>query len=257
MFCLFLLVMKITLIGCGWLGLPLAKRLIANGHSVYGSTTHPEKLSELEEVGIHSFLYSEKSNVLLKAEVKEVDLLIIDFPPSKSTNYPLQIQLLLEQFPSATKVIFTSSIGVYQDVDQLTDENSPVITDHPVYLAEEVIRNTRKDFAILRLGGLIGMERHPVKYMSGKTVKDANAYTNLVHQDDVLASIEWIIQKDTWNKTYNICSEKHPTKVSYYSDSAKKMNLPLPLFELSDKKGKFINGNRIVEELDFQYTSPI
>ena len=47
---------KISILGCGWLGLPLAKALIGNGFSVKGSTTSYEKISGLEQGGITTFL---------------------------------------------------------------------------------------------------------------------------------------------------------------------------------------------------------
>ena len=42
---------KISILGCGWLGLPLAKALIENGFSVKGSTTSTDKLTALENAG--------------------------------------------------------------------------------------------------------------------------------------------------------------------------------------------------------------
>lgn len=50
--------MKISILGCGWLGLPLAKQLIKKGFSVKGSTTSEEKISILKTEGIISFLIS-------------------------------------------------------------------------------------------------------------------------------------------------------------------------------------------------------
>ena len=32
----------VAILGCGWLGLPLAKHLLAQGHRVLGTTTSPE-----------------------------------------------------------------------------------------------------------------------------------------------------------------------------------------------------------------------
>lgn len=46
---------KISILGCGWLGLPLAKALIENGFSVKGSTTSTDKLTALENDGITPF----------------------------------------------------------------------------------------------------------------------------------------------------------------------------------------------------------
>ncbi|MDC1274067.1 SDR family NAD(P)-dependent oxidoreductase, partial [Flavobacteriaceae bacterium] len=40
---------KIGIIGCGWLGLPLAKSLISNNYKVKGSTTRKNKLTVLNK----------------------------------------------------------------------------------------------------------------------------------------------------------------------------------------------------------------
>jgi nucleoside-diphosphate-sugar epimerase len=48
--------MKISILGCGWLGFPLAKNLIEKGHSVKGSTTSESKISLLSESSIEPFL---------------------------------------------------------------------------------------------------------------------------------------------------------------------------------------------------------
>lgn len=47
---------KISILGCGWLGFPLAKALLLKGFSVKGSTTSSEKLATLEKAGITPFL---------------------------------------------------------------------------------------------------------------------------------------------------------------------------------------------------------
>lgn len=43
----------ISILGCGWLGLPLAKSLLEKGFSVKGSTTSIKKIALLEKFGIH------------------------------------------------------------------------------------------------------------------------------------------------------------------------------------------------------------
>ncbi len=47
---------KISILGCGWLGFPLAKALIENDFSVKGSTTSTDKIGLLENAGIAPFL---------------------------------------------------------------------------------------------------------------------------------------------------------------------------------------------------------
>ena len=47
---------KIAILGCGWLGLPLAKKLISKNFIVRGSTTSKDKISVLENENIEPFL---------------------------------------------------------------------------------------------------------------------------------------------------------------------------------------------------------
>ena len=47
---------KIGIIGCGWLGLPLAKEFVSNNYKVKGSTTTKEKLEILKNEGIDAYL---------------------------------------------------------------------------------------------------------------------------------------------------------------------------------------------------------
>lgn len=249
--------MKIALIGCGWLGLPLGQKLKEKGHEIFGSTTSNEKLHFIEEMGIKSFLYDGMDEVKFPADILNVECLIVNFPPSKSMNYSEQIKFLLEQFPNSCKVIFTSSTSVYKDVENDIDETAEIKMDHPVVMAEEEIRKCKKNATILRLAGLIGANRHPIKFLSSRIMPDGNAAVNLVQLDDVIAAIEKVIEKNAWNKTFNVCWPEHPSRVTYYTTSAQKFNIPAPKFELSDKRGKRINGSKIIEELDFQYKNTI
>ena len=46
---------KIAILGCGWLGLPLATSLLSKGYEVKGSTTSESKLDVLKNAGISPF----------------------------------------------------------------------------------------------------------------------------------------------------------------------------------------------------------
>ena len=46
----------ISLLGCGWLGLPLAKQLIEKGYTVKGTTTTEDRMSVLECAGVVPYL---------------------------------------------------------------------------------------------------------------------------------------------------------------------------------------------------------
>lgn len=249
--------MKITIIGCGWLGLPLGLKLLKDGHQIFGSTTSESKLQNLTDSGINAFLYNGLENFEIPIIARNVDCVIINFPPSKSADYAEQIKSLSDQFPSDCKVVFTSSISVYENSEGDVDESGKLNESGSVYAAEKVIQNDIKPSVILRLAGLIGGERHPVKHLSGKTVHDSNMLVNLVHLDDVLLAIQKVLLSDKWNETYNVCYFEHPSKQDYYSKAALERSLPLPVFEFSQKVGKKVKSDKIEKDLDFCFCNPI
>ena len=47
---------QISILGCGWLGFPLAQQLMCQGFQIKGATTSESKLSVLQNAGISPFL---------------------------------------------------------------------------------------------------------------------------------------------------------------------------------------------------------
>ena len=249
--------MKIAVIGCGWLGLPLAKRLVDIGHEVHGSTTQISRLPLLSDSGIHSFVYDGLVHGQLPEIVKASDVAIINFPPSRSTNYSVQLTDLISQFSPETNIIFTSSTGVYQDLDGPCTELSPIIEIHPVFLAEEAVRDSGRKYTILRLAGLISEDRHPVKYLSGKQNADGQKVVNLVHREDVISAIFSILHHQVWDEIFNVCFPQHPTRAEYYVEQAEHRHLSLPSFTFSEGSGKEIASTKLIQRLNFTFNNSI
>ena len=119
---------QISILGCGWLGMPLAKSLLEKGFSVKGSTTSLEKISALESNGIQPFQI-ELSEIEIKGEIdsflKNSEILIIDIPPKlrgvSIENFVKKIQNLIpfiEKY-KIKKVLFISSTSVYSDKNKI------------------------------------------------------------------------------------------------------------------------------------------
>lgn len=250
--------MKITVIGCGWLGLPLSENLISNGYSVYGSTTSFSKFNSLVSKGIHAFIYSAENIFKVDDRVNDSEIVIVNFPPSKSPNYAKQVEELLNQFSENTKVIFTSSTSVYEEVDAIVDEKGKINEQHPVRLAEKVVLSGNRPYCILRLSGLIGAGRHPIHFLQGReNLSGGVVPVNLVHLKDVIEAIGAIIAGNKWSCIYNVSYPSHPAKKEYYPMMAKMVGLKAPIYAEDNTKGKEIDGNLLTTELDFSYANPI
>lgn len=263
---------KISILGCGWLGLPLAKKLIEKGNSVKGSTTSESKLSILKDAGINPFLViieSENVSENINAFLAECEILIIDIPPKlravSSESNKAFVQKIENLIPfieksSVSKVLFVSSTSVYGDENELiTEETKPnpeTESGKQLVLAETILqKNQNFETTILRFGGLIGEDRHPVKFLAGKeNLENPDAPINLIHQKDCIAIIDEIINQNKWNEVFNAVAPFHPTRQEYYTQKAKEQNLVLQKFS-SEKSNikKIISSEKIENILNYQF----
>ena len=248
---------RITLIGCGWLGLPLGISLKNKAYTVFGSAQHPEKVEYLTNLGLRGFLYSEDNLTNIPSEAKQSAILIINFPPSKSSDYAKQIQVLIDQFSAKTHVIFTSSTSVYKDIDGQVDEQGELNETHPVFLAEQSVINSNHAYCIFRLAGLIDENRHPIKFLSGRETQNALGKVNLVHKNDVISAIQTQLSSIKWNTVYNVSSPEHPSRRDYYTKCADLRGLAHPIFTSNGSDGKEISSEKMSKSLDFQFNHSI
>jgi len=264
---------QISILGCGWLGLPLAKRLIQKENSVNGSTTSESKLTILENAGINPFLVTLKSESISESITDflgESEILIIDIPPKLRENneeslrkiFVEKIETLIPfiEKSSVKKVLFVSSTSVYGDANELITEetipNPETESGKQLLLAEAILqKNPNFETTVLRFGGLIGEDRHPVTSLSGKeNIANPDAPVNLIHQNDCIRIIEEIINQSKWNEVFNAVAPFHPTKEDYYTQKAKEQNLILPKFssEKSNTK-KTISSEKIENSLNYKF----
>ena len=257
---------QIALIGFGWLGLPLAQKLKDNGFEIRGTTTSESKIEHLKRLKFKPKLLnlnSEIDEIAFKDFFSTVSICILTIPPSKALfqSYQNQCLKLVSLFPETCKFIFTSSSSVYTDNINLALENTKILSDYnftsQLFLTEKALQKALGNrLTILRLAGLFGENRNPAKFLAGKTdLKNPNSKVNLVHQQDVVAFIETIIQQNVWGEIFNVCASIHPTRKEFYTWKCKKDKLPLPEFDLVDKgqTSKIVSNQKGLEQLNFSY----
>ena len=260
---------QISILGCGWLGLPLAKQLVQKGYAVKGSTTSSDKIELLKNLEIlpYSIIISaEEITGSTESFLENSEVLIINIPPklraAEKEDFVSKIQLLIPHIEKSTilKVIFVSSTSVYADVNEVIMEDSvyePATESGRQLLASESILKSNTSFqtTIVRFGGLIGEDRHPIRFLAGrKNIENPEAPINLIHLEDCIGIIVSIIEQDSWDQTFNAVTPFHPSRKEYYSQKAMDMNLDLPEFNSSSvSNGKMISSAKIQKILNYRF----
>ncbi len=243
---------KVGVLGCGWLGLPLAIHLKDSGYTVSGTTTSKEKISVLANKGIFPYTISISEQEIkgpIDSFLRAISILIINIPPGlrgkgPKESYVAKIKLLHAAIKKAKlkKIIFVSSTSVYGDAEGIvTEETSPkpsTASGTQLLQCENLFRtDTALKATILRFGGLIGPDRHPINQLSGrKNLDGGSAPINLIHQNDCIGIITAIIENGHWNSTLNGVYPNHPTKQRYYTNEALKRNVAPPEYTLTHNK---------------------
>jgi nucleoside-diphosphate-sugar epimerase len=172
---------------------------------------------------------------------------------------------------SVNKVVFVSSTGVYADSSSLsivTENDLPIPeTESGKQLSKVeslLLENSSFESIIIRFGGLIGEDRHPIKFLAGrKNIENPDGPVNLIHQKDCIGIIETMLQKKEdekviWNQVYNAVYPYHPSRKEYYTEKALEQNLALPEFSVEKPSvGKTISSIKIEEELHYKFVKKV
>ena len=109
---------------------------------------------------------------------------------------------------------------------------------------------------MVRLGGLIGPDRSPGRFLAGRRdLPQGNAPVNLVHLTDVVGVLAAIIQHQAWGHTFNVCAAQHPLRRDFYPAAAKFLQLDSPTFKDEEEgvSGKTIDSSLVRSILPYQF----
>ena len=265
---------SIAILGCGWFGLPLAKKLLAKGYCVKGTKTAEAGVNKLQKLGIEATkldLNTTQSHqeLLRLNDILNVDVLVVNIPPKLRSNngnnndYLQRLNVLKTLIGQRQykKFIFISTTGVYPETGEFNeDEVAPWSVKSQILLAAETLFE-QLNTCVVRFAGLIGENRNPARFLAGKTdLNGGQLPVNLVHLDDCICGVEAIIRAKHSQGIYNLVTPHHPSRCEFYTRASLNFNLIPPTFkesEFSSKTtnaiGKKVSGQRIVKELNYQY----
>jgi nucleoside-diphosphate-sugar epimerase len=253
-------------IGCGYLGLRVARRWLAHGDSVVALTRSDARARSFQDSGIEPVIGDVTEPTSLNA-FPEADTLLYAVGLDRSSGrsqrdvYVGGLENVLGHMAGRVRrILYISSTSVYGQnsgewVDEMSEcrpesENGKICLD-----AENLLRDKAPDANVLRLAGIYGPGRlvARIESLRGGLVAEGNpeAWLNLIHIEDAVAAVLSCERRGLSGSTY-VASDDHPCRRrEYYSLLAWMAGAPQPRFESPSPAGlnKRCSNRRLHEEL--------
>ena len=267
---------KVSIIGLGWLGEFAALLLQKQGYLVLGSSTRPEKVELLREKGLDAIHFSLDPDPKGTAyhRLFDSEILIVTLPPRSRHGdgeaYLQQLASLRTLVANSVvkQLVLISSTGIYPNESKAVSytEEEQIFESNAgnsiLYRAEQLMKESPSyALTILRMGGLMGADRIPGSYFSGKEQVVGHTPVNFIHQFDAARMIAWVADQGLWNQTFNGVAPKHPLRREVYAKNASALGILLPAsyLEAADEKvGRLISSKKIsVTGFSFNFPNPL
>ena len=261
------------IVGCGYLGLRVARRWIAAGEAVAGVVRNAASADALTDAGVRPIVADvTQPSTLRDLPAAETLLYAVGYDPASGSTpwavYVEGLQAVLDAVkPEVRRIILISSTGVYAERGGgWVDEDSPCQptrdSGRALLAAEQVLAKHRlgERGIVLRLAGIYGPGRLPrrAELACGELLPvPAGQYANLIHVDDAAAAVLAAAAQARPPRTY-IISDGHPVeRREYLCELARQLGLPPPTFreplpgETFGRRGgdKRVSNRRMIEEL--------
>ncbi len=277
--------MRVLIVGCGYVGLPLGAELVKQGHEVYGVRRTIAAEAELKNAGIQLIVADVTRPEKLAQLPTPFDWVVNCVSSSKGdvedyrNVYFNGTRNLIEWLSSAPpkKYVYTSSTSVYGQTDGLpVKETSPV---EPVVETSKVLVETEKlllDAAqqkklpavILRVAGIYGPERGHffLQYLKNEAKIEGKGerFINMIHRDDLVGVIIAALKNGRAGEVYNAVDDEPVAQIHFFRWLSEALGKWMPPFatetENADRKrgltNKKVQNRRLKMELGYQFKYP-
>lgn len=237
-------------VGCGYLGLRVARLWRHAGDRVYAVTRSAERARSLAAEGLDPIIGDVTAPAALP-DLPAIDTLFwaVGFDRASGASYRdvhvAGLGRVLDAIPGAPRVVFASSTGVWGTEDgSVVDETTPA---HPtreagrvLLEAEEMLRARTGDRGTaLRFAGLYGPDRLPrlEDLKAGRPIAaDPDSWLNLVHVDDAARIVVAVAAAPHARRLY-VVSDGHPVRRrDWYAHLATRTGSPPPTFDTAAER---------------------
>jgi nucleoside-diphosphate-sugar epimerase len=276
--------MRVLIVGCGYVGVPLGVELIRLGHEVFGLRRNLSSENELKAAGIQPLVGDVTKPDEFNKLPPDFDWVVNCVAAGGDAENYRQVYLqgtrnLIEWLAPnpPKKFIYTSSTSVYAQNDgSQVKESSPT---EPVSETSKILLETEKVLltavaerkfpaVILRVAGIYGPERgHWFKqFLKNEATMegDGSRFLNMIHRDDLVGCIAAALKSGRAGEIYNAVDDEPVSQRNFFEWLAGTLGKypPPSAPENSDenrKRGatnKRVSNRRLKMELGYQFKHP-
>jgi len=277
--------MRVLIVGCGYVGLPLGVGLVRQGHTVFGLRRSALAEAELKSAGIIPLHADITQPATLARLPRDFDW-VVNCTASGGGDADDYRKIYLEgnsnliswlKNSPVKKFIYTSSTSVYgQDDGSVVTEESPVAPDtetSKVLAATEKLllaAAQKENFpaVVLRVAGIYGPARgHAFKQFLKNEARlegDGARWLNMIHRDDLIGVIIVALKNGKTGEIYNAVDDEPVSQKIFFEWLAAELKRPMPSTVLAGaevlrKRGatnKRVSNAKLCAELKYEFKFP-
>ncbi len=253
--------MRALVIGCGYVGAPLARRLVELGHEVWGVSRTAESLSRVESFGAKPFAGDIREEGFLDRLEGPFDLVVNLVSSSRGGEEEYRAVYLRgnqnlaawARGRSVKKLVYTSSTSVYgQNDGSAVKESSPAEplgeTSRILVEAERALLDAGAGVpaVVLRVAGIYGPERgHLFKQYLKNEARipgKGERIINMIHRDDLVEAIVAALKNGKAGEIYNAVDDEPVALIHFYRWLAETLGKWMPPFVAEEEAGERKRG---------------
>src|SRR6267378_2218594 len=283
--------MRVLIVGCGYVGVPLGAELVRLGHEVFGLRRNTSAENELKTAGIQPLIGDVTRPETLAKLPRDFNWVVNCVAAGGNAENYREIYLQgtrnllnwLAPNPPG-KFVYTSSTSVYAQNDgSLVDESSPT---EPAAETSKILVETEKVLleaslgsrglspyqkfpaVILRVAGIYGPDRgHWFKQFMRDAAHiegDGSRWLNMIHRDDIVSCVIAALKSGRAGEIYNAVDDEPVSQLRFFQWLAQAVDRPLPPFgpenpDASRRRGvtnKRVSNHKLKTELGHPFKYP-
>ena len=278
--------MDALVIGCGYVGMRVAKHLVAQGHRVFGIRRNITEIEEFEDANIQA-LGIDITDPSQLAKIPSSIQWAVNAVSSSRRGPEVYREIYVDATKSLTSYLqkntnlehylHISSTSVYGQTDgswitedaerQPSTETSRILVEAEDFL-QSSYQASHFPATITRISGIYGPDRGYLfqQYLKNEAtmVGNGSRIINMIHVDDIVRAITTILASGTPGTTYNLTDSCPTTQLEFFTWLASELNGALPPqatdSELKRRKraitNKRVSNHRLLTDLDFKLRYP-